>query len=230
MRILLIEDQPDIAEFVQRGLEEDHYQVTVARDGETGLRTATDQLFGLIILDIMLPGRDGLSVCEELRRSWIATPVLMLTARDAVTDRVRGLDAGADDYLTKPFDFLELSARVHALLRRDRLHKGRHIVIDDIEIDTRTRRVFRAGRELVLTDREYTLLAALATRSGQVLSREFIQEHVWLDGDSVSNTVDVHLGLLRKKIDSGRDVKLIQTMYGQGYVLKPPSGPKDDCP
>ncbi|BDI30131.1 DNA-binding response regulator [Capsulimonas corticalis] len=223
MRVLLVEDQAEIAEFVQRGLEEERYRVTVCRDGEAGLRTATEELFALIILDLMLPLRDGWSVCEELRQRGVATPILMLTARDSVPDRVRGLRMGADDYLPKPFDFAELEARVQALIRRDRLHKGRHITIDDIELDTHTRRVTRAGRPLVLTSREYTLFEALATRPGVVLSREFILEDVWQDEEILSNTVDVHLGLLRKKIDSGREVKLLHSVYGQGYVLKPPA-------
>ena len=223
MRILLVEDHADIAEFVQRGLREEHYEVTVKGDGEAGLQTAIDELFGLIILDIMLPSRDGFSICEELRRRWITTPILMLTARDTVADRVRGLEGGADDYLTKPFDFSELLARVQALLRRDRLHKGRRIVVGDMEIDTRTRRVVRAGRDVPLREREYTLLEALASRAGQVLSREFIQEQVWQDDESLSNTVDVHMAQLRKKLDSSHEVKLIQTVYGQGYTLRPPS-------
>ena len=223
MRILLVEDHADIAEFVQRGLREEHFEVTVRGDGEAGLQTAVDELFGLIILDVMLPTRDGFSICEELRRRWITTPILMLTARDTVADRVRGLEGGADDYLPKPFDFSELLARVQALLRRDRLHKGRRIVVGDMEIDTRTRRVVRGGREVPLREREYTLLEALATRAGQVLSREFIQEQVWQDDESVSNTVDVHMAQLRKKLDSAHQIKLIQTVYGQGYTLKPPS-------
>ena len=226
MRILLVEDNADIAEFVQRGLQEERFEVAVAGDGESGLQAAIDELFGLIILDIMLPQRDGFSVCEELRKRWITTPILMLTARDAVADRVRGLEAGADDYLPKPFDFSELLARVQALLRRDRLHKGRRIVIGDMEIDTRTRKVTRAGHEVPLREREYTLLEALATRAGQVLSREFIQEQVWQDDESLSNTVDVHMAQLRKKLDSGHGIKLIQTVYGQGYTLKLPPASK----
>jgi len=229
VRILLVEDNADIAEFVQRGLREEHYDVTIVRDGETGLQTAIDELFGLIILDVMLPARDGFSICEELRRRWITTPILMLTARDAVADRVRGLEGGADDYLPKPFDFSELLARVQALLRRDRLHKGRRIVIGDLEIDTRTRRVVRGGQDVPLREREYTLLEALATRAGQILSREFIQEQVWQDDESLSNTVDVHMAQLRKKLDSAHEIKLIQTVYGQGYALKPPSSCRDEA-
>lgn len=229
MRILVIEDQPDISEFIARGLEEEGYRVTVAADGETGLQKALEELFALILLDIMLPQRDGWSVCEELRKRQVATPILMLTARDAVPDRVRGLEAGADDYLPKPFDFAELLARVQALLRRDRLHKGRHVQIADLAIDTRLRRVTRAGQEIILTAREYTLLEALATRPGQILSREFIQEQVWQDEDSYSNTVDVHMGLLRKKIDSGRGRKLLLSIYGQGYTLRVPSNDETPC-
>ncbi len=220
MRILLIEDQPEIAEFVQRGLQEDRFQVVAAADGEKGLRLALEQSFAVIILDLMLPKRDGWSVCRELRQRRVTTPILMLTARDAVSDRVRGLEMGADDYLPKPFDFGELLARVHALIRRDRIHKGRHIRVADLEVDTTAHTVTRAGRRVELTTREYELLEALAAHEGQILTRETIQERVWLDDESYSNTVDVHIKGLRKKIDAGYLVKLIHTVYGQGYVLE----------
>lgn len=222
MKILLVEDEVAIATVIKQGLEQEHYDVDAVYDGREGLRCATERLYSLIILDVMLPGMDGFTICEELRERGIAVPVLMLTARDAVRDRVHGLQIGADDYLPKPFDFAELVARVQALLRRDRLHKSRMIRIADLEIDTRARRVERAGQEIGLTPREYALLEALASHEAQVLTREIIQEQVWLDEESSSNTVDVYIGSLRKKIDAGHDVKLIQTVHGVGYTLKAP--------
>ena len=223
MKILLIEDEPAIAAVVQKGLEKAQYQVTTAPDGVAGLEMATQELYSLIILDLMLPRLDGWGVCRELRERGNSIPILMLTARDAVEDRVIGLNLGADDYLPKPFAFAELLARVQALLRRERKHKGRRIVIGDLEVDTQLRRVVRAGREVELSPREYSLLEALATREGQVLTREVILERVWLDEESYSNTVDVCVGTLRKKIDSAHPVKLIQTVHRVGYTLRRPS-------
>jgi DNA-binding response OmpR family regulator len=178
----------------------------------------------LIILDLMLPGMDGWEICQRLRARRNVVPILMLTARDAVDDRVRGLEMGADDYLPKPFAFRELKARVQALLRRDKVHNGRTFRIGDLEIDTGVERVTRAGREIPLTQREYLLLQALATREGQVLTRDMIQQVVWQDEDSYSNTVDVHIWALRKKIDVDPEVKLIHTVHGRGYMLKGPNG------
>ncbi|MBI3946745.1 MAG: response regulator transcription factor [Armatimonadetes bacterium] len=226
MRILLVEDHVEIAEFIQRGLEEARYYVTAAADGESGLRLALAGRFAVIILDLMLPRRDGWSVCRTLRERKVTTPILMLTARDAVRDRVRGLETGADDYLCKPFDFGELLARVQALIRRDRVHKGRHIRVGDLEIDTTARSVRKAGQRVSLTAREYALLEALAANEGRILSRETIQERVWLDDESYSNTVDVHIKALRKKIDGGQSARLIHTVYGQGYVLEARPGPE----
>ena len=223
MRILLVEDEAPIAEVVSLGLRQAGYAVDVAADGRDGLRQAQDSRYGLILLDVMLPHLDGWAVCERLREGGDPTPILMLTARDTVTDRVRGLETGADDYLPKPFDFRELLARVHALLRRDRVHKGRVIQAADLEIDTTLRRVTRAGREIALTPREYDLLEALAGHQGQTLTREVIQERVWLDDDSLSNTVDAYVRLLRRKIDADYEVKLIQTVHGVGYKLAVPS-------
>jgi two-component system copper resistance phosphate regulon response regulator CusR len=220
MKILLIEDEPPIAEVVKQGLEQAGYSIEIAYDGRVGLEAAQENLYALIVLDVMLPGLDGWTVCKTLRDHGISTPILMLTARDAVPDRVRGLETGADDYLPKPFDFTELLARVQALLRRDKLHRARTISVADLEIDTRLRRVTRAGQEISLTPREYTLLEALAGREGQVLTREVILENVWFDTESLSNTVDVYVGLLRRKVDSGHDVKLIQTVHGVGYTLR----------
>lgn len=222
MKILLIEDEEPIADVIRRGLEEAHYQVDVAHDGEAGLKRALSDSYALLLLDLMLPGRDGWSICRELRTRRQTLPILMLTARDSVQDRVQGLEMGADDYLPKPFDFSELLARVRALLRRDRLHKTRTFRIADLEIDTGSHQVTRAGREISLTRREYTLLEALAANEGRVLTRELIQNRVWDNDESYSNTVDVHIGVLRKKIDSGHAVKLIHTVHGLGYTLKRP--------
>ncbi|MGI4787559.1 MAG: response regulator transcription factor [Janthinobacterium lividum] len=222
MRILLIEDEVPIAEVIKQGLEQTGYSVTMAHDGLSGLEKAREGRWALLVLDVMLPGMDGWEICRTLREERDATPILMLTARDAVQDRVRGLDLGADDYLPKPFDFSELTARVQALLRRENIHKARMLHVGDLEIDTRLRRVTRARSEITLTPREYTLLEALAGREGQVLTREVILERIWLDEESLSNTVDVYVGLLRRKIDAGHDVKLIQTVHGVGYVLRAP--------
>ena len=222
MRILLIEDEVPIAEVIKQGLEQAGYTVVMAHDGASGLERAREGRWGLLVLDVMLPGMDGWEICRTLRDERDPTPILMLTARDAVQDRVHGLDLGADDYLPKPFDFSELVARVQALLRREHIHKTRTLTVGDLAIDTRLRRVTRAGTEITLTPREYTLLEALAGREGQVLTREVILERVWLDEESLSNTVDVYVGLLRRKIDAGHEVKLIQTVHGVGYVLRSP--------
>jgi DNA-binding response OmpR family regulator len=224
MRILLIEDDEVISERIQSGLQKERFIVDVAADGETGLRMAREGSYALVILDLMLPRRDGLSVCETLRARRNTVPILMLTARDAVEDRVRGLESGADDYLPKPFDFNELLARVRALLRRDRIHKARVIRVADLEIDTSARQVRRAGRAIALTPHEFALLEALVTHEGRTLTRELILERVWGDDDSYSNTVNFHVASLRKKIDTGYAAKLIHTVHGVGYVLRAPEG------
>jgi DNA-binding response OmpR family regulator len=222
VRVLVIEDDALIARVIKKGLEEARLSVDLAHDGDTGLGMALAQPYDLLVLDVMLPGRDGWSVCEALRSRRSTVPILMLTARDALEDRVRGLETGADDYLPKPFAFPELLARARALLRRDKIHKTRVIRIADLEIDTAAGRVRRGGREVSLTQREYTLLEALAANEGRVLTREAIQERVWMDEESYSNTVDVHIGQLRKKIDASHSLKLIQTVHGLGYVLRGP--------
>lgn len=222
MKILLIEDETGIANLIREGLEDANYAVDVAEDGEIGLKMAQAENYHLILLDLMLPGRDGWSVCETLRAQRNRVPILMLTARDTVSDRVRGLDVGADDYLSKPFDFQELMARVRALLRRDKVHRTRIIRVADLEIDTGKHRVTRAGVEINLSRREYDLLEALASHEGKVLTREAIQERIWMNEDAFSNTVNVYIGMLRKKIDANHAIKLIHTIYGVGYTLRLP--------
>jgi len=222
MKILLIEDEPGIARLIRRGLEDAGYSVEATANGRQGLEMAEEKSYNLLLLDLMVPGLDGWQVCEALRAQGSQLPILMLTARDSVPDRVRGLDLGADDYLPKPFEFPELLARVRALLRRDRVHRARVIQVDDLVIDTGQRRVTRAGGEVGLSHREYELLEALAAHESQVLTREVIQERIWMDEDSYSNTVDVYIGMLRKKIDAGHPRKLIQTVRGLGYTLRVP--------
>ena len=222
MKILLIEDEAAIAAVVRRGLEQARYQVEGAADGAQGLEMALNENFSLILLDLMLPKLNGWQVCEELRAQRCRTPILMLTARGQVLDRVKGLEMGADDYLAKPFEFIELLARVRALLRRDKIHKTRTFRVADLEIDTALHRVTRAGKEIALSPREYTLLEALASHEGQVLTREAIQDRVWMDEEAYSNTVDVYIGMLRKKIDADSEAKLIHTVRGAGYTLRRP--------
>ncbi len=223
MKILLIEDEIPIANVIRKGLEQQHYAVDIANDGSLGLQMALNEPYSLILLDVMLPGRDGWSICETLRARRDRTPIIMLTARDSVPDRVKGLEMGADDYLPKPFAFPELLARVRAQLRRDSVHRTRVIRLRDIEIDTAARRVTRSGTEIALTPREYTLLESLAAHEGQVMTREVILDRVWMDeGATGSNTVDVYINLLRRKIDAGAEHRLIQTVHGVGYVLRRP--------
>lgn len=219
MRALVIEDDTGISRMIKRGLEQAGFSVDTAADGQTGYTMAVSTNYSVLILDIMLPGMDGWQVCERLRSSRNVVPILMLTARDALEDKVRGLEMGADDYLPKPFEFAELLARVRSLIRRDKVHKSRTIRVADLEIDTATHRVTRSGVVIGLSHREYELLEALAAHESQVLTREVIQERIWMDDESYSNTVDVYIGMLRKKIDTGRSPKLIHTVRGVGYSL-----------
>jgi heavy metal response regulator len=220
MRILVVEDERRIAAFVKRGLEEEHYAVDVAYDGEEALDWAAVVDYDLILLDVLLPRKDGIQVCRELRDRGSKVPVLMLTARDAVEDRVRGLDSGADDYLVKPFAFQELLARIRALLRRRSEVKTAQLQVADLMLDTVTHRATRAGQIIELTAREYALLEFLMRHPRQVLSRTQIAEHVWdYDFFSTSNVVDVYVGYLRRKIDRDFDLKLIQTVRGAGYKI-----------
>ena len=219
MQILVVEDEAPIARGIKRALEQARFEVDIAEDGLDGLEQALTHEYQLIILDVMLPRMDGLQLCSELRAHRRTAPILMLTARSAVQDRIKGLEMGADDYLPKPIDLGELIARVQALLRRERIHRSRIIHVGDLEIDSQSRRVLRAGREIQLTYKEYLLLEALASQEGRVLSREVIQERIWRDEESYSNVVDVCVGQLRKKIDADQPVKLIQTVRGFGYRI-----------
>lgn len=222
MRILVIEDDAAIAEVVARGLRASDFFVEVERDGRSGLEKARGGNFGLLILDLMLPGINGLEICKELRTSGIRAPILMLTARDGLKDKVRGLELGADDYLVKPFAFEELLARVKALLRRDKVNKGRVVQIAHLKIDTESHSVWIEGTRVDLKPREYMLLEALALNEGRVLSRDTIQDRVWGNEESFSNVVDVHVKRLREKISRDDLPELIHTYRGIGYSLRRP--------
>jgi two-component system copper resistance phosphate regulon response regulator CusR len=220
MRILLVEDEPDAARILAKGLRRRKYAVDVATDGEEAEYQASVNDYDLIILDVMLPRKDGFEVCRELRAAGSAVPILMLTARDAVQDRIAGLDTGADDYLTKPFDLHELLARVRALLRRGQALRPEKIGVADLTIDTRAHQVERAGRRVELTGKEYALLEYLARRAGEVVSRAEIGEHVWDENfDPFTNLIEVYIQRLRRKIDDGHSLKLIRTLRGEGYLL-----------
>src|SRR5438034_8605444 len=227
MRLLLVEDETALACRVQESLQATGYTVDWTRDGGEPLTLAREREYAVIVLDLLLPGVDGWKVCEALRRRRDTTPILMLTARGSLEDRIRGFEIGADDYLPKPFALPELRVRVRALIRRSAVHRTRLIRIDDLEIDTEARRVSRAGREIALTPREYTLLEALARNEGRTLSREYVLERVWNDDESYSNTIAVRIRQLRQKVDDGHAVRLIHTVYGQGYVLRAPESEED---
>jgi len=221
MRILLVEDEKDLAMIVKQGLEEEGYVVEVAHDGEEGLYMAENYSVDVVILDIMLPKLDGLSVLTSMRKKGINTPVLMLTARDALIDKIKGLDTGADDYLTKPFVFGELLARVRSMIRRKTTVKEAVIRIADLEVDTASHEVKRGGAAISLSAKEYALLEYLAYKKNTVVSRSDIIEHIYHeDSDMDSNVVDVYINYLRNKVDKGFDKKLIQTVRGAGYILK----------
>jgi heavy metal response regulator len=221
VRILVVEDERKVASFIQRGLEEEGYAVDAAGDGENGLAMALDGVHDLILLDVHLPGRNGFEVLRELRERKVSTPVLLLTVRATIEDKVLGLDSGADDYLTKPFAFQELLARVRALLRRRSDERSAVLQVADLTLDPATRAAHRGGEAIDLTGKEYALLDYFMRNPGRVLTRTMIAEHVWdYDFDSMTNVIDVYVNYLRKKIDRDRNPKLIHTVRGSGYVMK----------
>ena len=222
MRLLVAEDDRKVASFIRQGLEEEGYAVEVAPDGATALDLVlASPPFDLVVLDVMLPRQDGFSVLKRMRERRIETPVLFLTARDTVPDRVAGLDLGADDYLTKPFSFDELLARIRALLRRGHGRRVPLLHVSDLTLDPATREVTRGSRKVELTLREFALLEFLMRNVGRVQSRSMLTEHVWgLNFDPESNVVDVYVGYLRRKVDGPGDLRLIHTVRGAGYVLR----------
>jgi heavy metal response regulator len=220
MRVLIVEDERRIAGFISKGLSEQGYAVDIAYDGEEALDWPSVADFDIIILDVMLPVLDGIEVCRLLRQRGVRTPILMLTAKDAVEDRVRGLDSGADDYLVKPFAFAELLARLRALTRRQPAVLGSLLQIGDLLLDTATRKVSRGGTDMELTTKEYAILEYLMRHPNQVLTRTMIAEHVWnYDFDNASNVIDVHIRNLRRKIGTPFAAKLIHTVRGAGYRI-----------
>jgi DNA-binding response OmpR family regulator len=221
MRILVVDDDRRLCAVIKRGLVEEAYAVDIAYDGDEGEYLAEINPYDLIILDIMLPNRDGIAVCHELRAKKINTPILMLTARDTIEDRVRGLDTGADDYLVKPFAFSELLARLRALLRRDGMSKSPELQVADLTLNTLTRQAWRGQRSVELTTKEYVILEYLMRHPNAVVTRTMIEEHAWdYDFDSLSNLVDVYIRRLRRKIDNEGEDSLIQKVRGTGYRLK----------
>jgi heavy metal response regulator len=221
MRILVIEDEKKVASFIKKGLEEEHYAVDIAHDGETGLFMAEVNEYDLIVLDLMIPRIDGLEVLKRIRGNKNNVPILVLTAKDSAEDIVKGLDSGCDDYLTKPFDFMILLARIRALLRRERMEKEPVLRVLDLTLSPITHKVMRKGKEIELTSKEYALLEYFMRNPEKVLTRTMISEHVWDSHfDSVTNVVDVYVNYLRKKIDKDFEPKLIHTVRGVGYIMK----------
>lgn len=223
MRILVVEDEAKVARALKEGLEAEHYDVVVCRTGEDGFFRVNSEMFDLILLDVMLPGRDGIEILTTLRQRQIGTPVLMLTARDALEDRVLGLDRGADDYLVKPFAFPELLARIRALLRRGRPDAVLRLKASDLEMDLVGRRVTRGGVAIDLTSREFELLEFLLRHHQQLVSREMLAREVWKEpsrATPLDNVIDVHIARLRRKVDDGFQAKLIHTVRGVGFIVK----------
>lgn len=223
MRILVVEDEYKVAAALKKGLQAEYYEVVLAHTGEEGFFQINTERFDLVILDLMLPGRDGLEVLTTLRKRGFETPVLILTARDTIEDRVRGLDSGADDYLIKPFAFPELLARIRLLLRRGRKDQPLRLKLADLEMDLVTRRVTRDGQLLEVTVKEFELLEYLLRHEGRIVSREMLARDLWQSMDrsaTMDNVIDVHIARLRRKVDSPFDTKLVKTVRGVGFVMK----------
>ena len=221
MRILLIEDEVKLASFIKRGLIAERYAVDVAKDGRSGLELAQAYQYDLVLLDLMLPGMDGSEVLRRIRRENSSVPVLILSARDTVQDKVANMETGSDDYLTKPFAFAELSVRIKALMRRGPVNRASTIRVSDLELDRLSQQVKRAGQRIDLTSKEYALLEYLMSNAGRVLSRNMIIEHVWDESfDGITNIVDVYIRHLRNKVDTGHDSKLLRTVRGVGYTIR----------
>jgi len=220
MRILIVEDEAKVAGFIKKGLEEESYLVDVARDGAEGLEMLSMNVYDAMVLDLMLPKKSGIEVMRETRARKMNVPVLMLTARDTLDDKVSGLDAGADDYLTKPFAFQELLARLRSLLRRGKAEVAM-LKVDDLTLDPATRKVRRGGEEITLTAKEFSLLEYMMRNEGRPLSRTTLSEHVWdINFDRMTNVVDVYINFIRNKVDKGFEKKLIHTVRGVGYTIK----------
>ena len=223
MRILVVEDEKRLAEVIKKGLVEEGYSVDIAYDGEEGQYMAENTSYDLVILDIMLPKKDGITICQELRVKEISTPILMLTAKDSVEDRVKGLDSGADDYLIKPFAFSELVARVRALLRREALSKASKLQVGNLVMDTLTREVWRGDTKIELTAKEYALLEYFMRHPNMVITRTMLMEKVWdYDFEGMSNIIDVYIRRLRLKLDEEGEESIIETVRGAGYRLREP--------
>jgi heavy metal response regulator len=221
MRILVVEDEKKVARFIQQGLEEEHYAVDIAHDGEKGLQMASSEDYDLVVLDVMLPKKSGFEITKALRASKKTLPIIMLTAKTSTEDKVEGLDSGADDYLTKPFAFAELLARVRSLLRRGASEKSTLLKVADLELDTVSHKAKRGGKSIELTAKEYSLLEYLMRNKERELSRTLITEHIWdYNFDTGTNIIDVYVNHLRNKVDDGFTVKLIHTVRGVGYVMR----------
>jgi len=220
MRILIIEDDRKVGAFLEKGLKEENYAVDLCRNGEEALYEAQINSYDVIILDIMLPGEDGFTICRKLRDKSVLTPIIMLTAKDTLEDKITGLTEGADDYLTKPFSFEELLARIRALFRRNQDYKTGKLTVGDLVLDPIRRTVTRAGKNILLSGREYALLEYLMRNKGRILSQSMIIEHVWdRNYDGISNVVNVYINHLRDKIDKNNEIKLIETIRGHGYKI-----------
>lgn len=221
MRVLIVEDEKKLAAYIKKGLEENHFAVDVNYDGEDGLFTLNSSEYDLVILDILLPGKNGLEILKEARKNGMNMPILLLTAKDSIEDKVRGLDLGADDYLVKPFSFIELMARVRALIRRGKVSSQTQLTVADLTLDIAAHRLYRNGQTIDLTNKEFALLEFFMRNLNTVLTRTQIAEHVWdYNFDSLTNVIDVFVNRLRNKIDKDRVHKLIHTTKGVGYVMK----------